>query len=319
MSYSNTQGSRMSHGGGGGGSAVGLRVRGMQRAAPDYKQGINDGHVWTCFAAERLAKQAGLEQLLLRTNNRAGRVGGGKENTAEETEEALQWLSAHRKRLKTLAEATDERAAQIQTFLDVLTQVSQQEESEDGSTAVAYEDLIGTAMKEKHLQQRRRSHNYTPQGAFYAEVCDKLGEPIEQPRAGRRGGDDDDDLEVLPPTQEGAQASLKCPISTQLLEHPVRSTVCRHVYSRDQIRQQIQYNASKRKACKCPVPGCANDNVTMDQLQEDKEMEYKVRRERKKAETLQQQSRRMAHDLDEDEDEDDDPHHPIRATPKEEE
>jgi E3 SUMO-protein ligase NSE2 len=318
----------MSHGGGGGGSAVGLRVQSMQRAAADYKQGINDGHAMTCIASERLTKQAGLEQLLLRTNNRAGRGGGGgggKENTAEETEEALQWLSAHRKRLKILAEATDERAAQIKTFLDVLTQVSQQEELEDGSTAAAYEDLIATAMKEKQLQQRRRSHNNTHQGVFYAEVCEKLGEPIDQPRAGRRGkggdDDDDDDLEVLPPTQEGAQASLKCPISTQLLEHPVRSTVCKHVYSKEHIQQMIQYNTSKRKACKCPVPGCANGNVTMAQLQEDREVEYKVRRERKKAETLQQQSRHMAHDLDEEDDDDEeiDNHRPIRATPKEEE
>ena len=74
--------------------------------------------------------------------------------------------------------------------------------------------------------------------------------------------------------------TLKCPITMTLFQHPVRSKVCVHVFSRDAVMEMIQRN---RGAIDCPVAGC--DHVlTKDTLERDRVMERRVREQEEEEE-----------------------------------
>jgi len=69
--------------------------------------------------------------------------------------------------------------------------------------------------------------------------------------------------------------SLKCPITLQLLEKPVKNVNCPHVYSLDAIKELVRQAGGR---CHCPVSGCQKE-VTMKGVREDKVMARKVREE----------------------------------------
>lgn len=75
--------------------------------------------------------------------------------------------------------------------------------------------------------------------------------------------------------------SLKCPITLQLLEKPVRNAGCPHVYSLEAIRQLIRHGGVE--GIKCPVSGCEAE-VSMASVREDKSMARRVREERERIE-----------------------------------
>lgn len=89
------------------------------------------------------------------------------------------------------------------------------------------------------------------------------------------GNTDDDDIVVDQEIQ-----SLKCPITLQLLEKPVRNTNCPHVYSLDAIRELVRHGHGR---CNCPVAGCTA-KVSMDSVREDKVMARKIREEKARVE-----------------------------------
>jgi E3 SUMO-protein ligase NSE2 len=74
--------------------------------------------------------------------------------------------------------------------------------------------------------------------------------------------------------------SLKCPLTLQLLEKPMRNTNCPHIYSLEAISELLRQGGG---ACSCPVSGC-EARVSMEGLREDKVMARKVREERAKEE-----------------------------------
>ena len=264
---------------------VGHAIRSIAGRADDYRTGINDIQASARVTAGRLVKNGNIERELLARCL-------GKENEIEET---MEWLSTQRNRLKTLAKSADEQSSEIEKFLHALERVGEMEQVE------SYEAALTTSMAENG-QAVAVSENVN-----YQEICKRLGEAEKTKKArGRRRSSDDDDLEVLPPTQESAQNALVCPITLTLLEKPVRNKLCKHLYSRDAILTQINFH-SRRKGtrCKCPVSGCANENVTKDQLEDDRETEILVRRQKHLAQSQQSRMSQMAIDADDDEDDED--------------
>ncbi|CCG83611.1 E3 SUMO-protein ligase nse2 [Taphrina deformans PYCC 5710] len=91
------------------------------------------------------------------------------------------------------------------------------------------------------------------------------------PRRARRTTGDDDDGE--PEMTYRAKRNLKCPITMMTLHHPMRSTVCVHVYSRDALAEMLARN---RGTIHCPVAGC-DKTLTADTVERDRVMERRVR------------------------------------------
>jgi Zinc-finger of the MIZ type in Nse subunit. len=78
------------------------------------------------------------------------------------------------------------------------------------------------------------------------------------------------------------------------MENPVRNTVCGHVYD----YSGIKFYMGSRRVRQCPVPGCANRQVTMSQIEHDEEMQLKVKRFLKRMEQVRQQRMSQTQDID---------------------
>lgn len=94
-----------------------------------------------------------------------------------------------------------------------------------------------------------------------------------------------------------------CVSPAALLEEPYKNKVCGHVYSKEAILQYIRTQKSKRRPCKCPTAGCANGNVTEDQLEKDAMMEINVNRERRRIDKHRLDMASQASQVDDDDDE----------------
>jgi len=125
--------------------------------------------------------------------------------------------------------------------------------------------------------------------AGYIDMQDEdMMKSIREKLRERAAGDDDDiELEI---TNEENEASFKCPITYALFERPMKNKVCHHVYSFAGITHHLK---SKRR---CPVAGCRNDNVTMQQLHECEETKLRVKRF--KARAAREKEQRMTQDND---------------------
>jgi E3 SUMO-protein ligase NSE2 len=103
---------------------------------------------------------------------------------------------------------------------------------------------------------------------------------------------DDDDLVVGREVQ-----SIRCPITLVLLDKPVRSTKCPHVYSLNAIKELVRQGQG---SCDCPVPGCGQ-RIRMETLKEDKAMARRVRQEKARLEDMEAQGRMDVEVLDDQE------------------
>ena len=97
---------------------------------------------------------------------------------------------------------------------------------------VDYQELIQQKMDAKKAAAMAVSTSQmnVHQEGMYHEICELLGEPVNA-ATGAGKEDDDDDIIMMNTTGSAAQW-LKCPITGLLMEDPIRSTVCHHVYSR---------------------------------------------------------------------------------------
>jgi Zinc-finger of the MIZ type in Nse subunit len=152
------------------------------------------------------------------------------------------------------------------------------------------------------------------QATAYRQVCEGLGETLPNSNAAAggaaaRGGggggngddvDDDDDIQFVP-TAGSKNMTLKCPITTMFMVEPMRNKVCGHSYGLQAIAGLIQ--SARGRALKCPVPGCTNANVTLEQLEKDIEAEYLIKRRRRAEEHETQQRASQANDLEDTDDE----------------
>eukprot|EP00534_Pseudo-nitzschia_fraudulenta_P000686 CAMPEP_0201120400 /NCGR_PEP_ID=MMETSP0850-20130426/4465_1 /ASSEMBLY_ACC=CAM_ASM_000622 /TAXON_ID=183588 /ORGANISM="Pseudo-nitzschia fraudulenta, Strain WWA7" /LENGTH=84 /DNA_ID=CAMNT_0047386523 /DNA_START=119 /DNA_END=373 /DNA_ORIENTATION=+ len=77
---------------------------------------------------------------------------------------------------------------------------------------------------------------------------------------------------------------------------PVRSRVCKHSFDRTAILSHLQ------KSKKCPVPGCVNNRMTPEELEDDPETATRVRRYKKRESASRRARARSAIDMDDDDD-----------------
>lgn len=81
-------------------------------------------------------------------------------------------------------------------------------------------------------------------------------------------GGDEEDLVV-----QAGKPSLKCPLTQRLLEDPVKSPECGHVFSRAAIQA-----VSRQDNMQCPVAGC-NRKLSMRRLQPDPLLQRRLERQ----------------------------------------
>ncbi|KAF8975824.1 hypothetical protein BGZ46_008808 [Entomortierella lignicola] len=190
----------------------------------------------------------------------------------------------------------------LQAILDMKYQIEAERHAMDSLTAMigagarlpgkdlesSFEILLKN--ETKHQQTRRKQElqiRPTP-GGIDNELWDmrkKVWEvhhgldPLPSSGAVNSGGgvdeDEDEDMEIVV-TADSGTSSLMCPITTNYLQDPVTSSMCKHSFSKEAIVSLIQSRG--RVQTTCPVHGC-NRPISLDMLQPNKALARKVARQ----------------------------------------
>lgn len=150
--------------------------------------------------------------------------------------------------------------------------VGMQEEQEN-----YYEEIIRSKMTE-YIQHQTNADVRT-ESSMVRKCIDRLGETVKE----------DEGLEVMNQPGGYTDSDLRCPITGRLFVKPVKNKVCGHAYDMEGLRQYIRSKERARKKCNCPIAGCKNAEVTLNQVEEDEEIELKVRRHKTRVERENQQ------------------------------
>ena len=152
---------------------------------------------------------------------------------------------------------------------------------------VDYEALIN--QKISVIASRKQSEYIdVEEEQLYRDVLKCLG---EKKKRNRENGDEDEEeeLEMLSDDEQNlddVEKKLKCPITTALMEDAVKNKVCGHVYSRVGVQGMF-----RSRNFKCPMPGCSNRRITQDQLEDDLQIQEKVKKfKRRRQRYLQSQA-----------------------------
>ncbi|KAK3847590.1 MAG: zinc-finger of the MIZ type in Nse subunit-domain-containing protein [Linnemannia gamsii] len=138
----------------------------------------------------------------------------------------------------------------------------------------------------KHIQARRKQEAIATVGmnsdlqTFRTKVWEVHHDASGLPTSAYGGGvggedEDDEDMEIVVTGDGNNVQSLKCPLTTDFLEDPVTSSVCKHSFSSAAIRAMIQ----ARPRAVCPVHGC-NRPIALEYLQPNKALARKVARQK---------------------------------------
>lgn len=261
---------RSSHGGGRERGALLACNRAIDRQE-DFRKGIKALH----FRAKQLAEA-------LRPDGRIAEVLLAESDGSDAANDFLQ--STH-DRLKALAEGNAKRMCEVDVFVDAAKELRGQvedaapadgeggDDDDDAADAPDYERSLHEAME--RIRAARESDPSLPPPEDHVlsrEVREALGEHVKKRSRASRGGDDEDDLEVVRNQTDDVHA-LKCPVTGMLFKDPVRNKVCGHTYDRAGLMQLL----NNRKST-CPIPGCSNNKLSLDQVEDDEEMKLKVKR-----------------------------------------
>jgi SUMO ligase MMS21 Smc5/6 complex component len=88
-----------------------------------------------------------------------------------------------------------------------------------------------------------------------------------------------------------------------LLENPVINMICKHHYSRAAIESYVDSKLRNRQRVRCPVAGCTNGHVTIEQLEDDSEIALLIRRFKRQEVKQSQQFASQAENLADSDDE----------------
>lgn len=278
----------------------------------NYKEPIKVNHGLCKSAANRIAQ---LERELLQN------LGDGDSESSSiiSREELAQILNEHKETLKEIAARNVDRERTVEAFVRGVHAVrlelssnnnhdNNNDNNDNNNQGEQNDDPTNNNLPDYNAKikdaaaQYKNAQPYLPvhQEPLYREVAEALGEKkLTATTTGgnnqTHGGDDDDDIEIeIQETQGGAtQANLnhlKCPITGRLLERPVRNKVCKHVYSHEGILAHIRAKTSRHRnaTCPCPVGGCANHNVTAQQLEKDVETDMLVKRRKRHDDKLRE-------------------------------
>jgi hypothetical protein len=306
----------------------------------DYLLGIEKNQSLAKAAAKRLYLEGGEIESTLRmlvesqaveqdgtiqTINDENETQNSTSQTSLSTEEIAHFLQEQRERLKTIAMGNAKQEQSVSRFVNAVrqlrAQVDQQGRNElqhQGNNdaqppsvrpteEIQYETrLLELVDHEKNAESTQEDILSTSK--YYREILQELGESgLES-----ADNDDDDDIAVVRAGNttttnqfeagggSSAANNLKCPVTGQLLEDPVKNTVCDHVYSRQNIMnliRQLRSSNPHRTKYKCPVAGCHNKQLNASQLQPCLETAALVRREKHRLDALAQQRASQAANL----------------------
>ena len=262
-----------------------------------YKEHIKQNHILCKNAANSLSREGGLVEAL---------------NMMVKTEilseqEVQTFLGEQRQRLKKLSESNVNSNHTVDTFVSSIRRLkqqvqndrnpsSQQEDAENEEDFKNYEPIVRDMM-DTEREKRKSTKTDLLQEKYVTEIYEELGEEAALPGRGSRNVNNDDDIEVMGNGRgaESQAASLMCPVICTLLENPMKNKVCGHIYSLAGLKHLLRNS----RRCACPVAGCQNNNVTMEQVEEDVETQFKIRREKRRqdAAATQQQYSQADEDL----------------------
>ncbi|KAF9572529.1 hypothetical protein EC968_009753 [Mortierella alpina] len=159
----------------------------------------------------------------------------------------------------------------------------------------SFEHLLKAQAKQQQTRRKQQIKARGAPGGMEPELFDlrtKIWEvhhsrdPLPMGAGTGAGGgadeDEDEDMEIVVSAAASVQ-ELKCPITTNFLEDPVTSSVCKHSFSREAIISLIR--SGGRSSSLCPVHGC-NRPVTVEMLQPNKALARKVERQKMVEEEL---------------------------------
>jgi E3 SUMO-protein ligase NSE2 len=175
------------------------------------------------------------------------------------------------------------------------------DESGQVSDIAQYTDTLETYIQEESDKLNKPSLRPEKEALYQEVLLSMQDSSAIKPKAARRKRRSDDDIEVLPPANSAASATVKCPITQTYLEKPVKNKQCGHVYSKDAITSMIRTSARQGRNCSCPVAGCVVQQLHLEDLQDDVESEMAVTREKHRLQL--ENERRQAELMDSDEDE----------------
>lgn len=189
-----------------------------------------------------------------------------------------EFLQERRGKLKQIAASNVNNQRQVDVFLDSVRALKQVEEQNFDQAAETTDEAdkndpgqrLGVIYQQK-VQSQSSMQIEIHQEKHYRKVCETLGDTDDTTL-------EDNDIAIV--HQSGTQSTLNCPITTVLLEEPVKNKACGHVYSHAAILNMI--HQQRRGSCKCPVVGCPNHKVVEAQLEKDLVTEQILKRERRK-------------------------------------
>lgn len=286
---------------GGNGGAVFVCNRAIDRA-DDYKRDINKIHNRTQLMADQLTIGGDLEALLP-TDDDASR----------------KYLEEQRERLKKIAAENEKRVEHVEIFVkackDARADVErvqnervarQNAQANDGTPHIDegepadYERFL-TEKVEEHRAAAASDAAFVPyeDREMANEVKKCLGEKVKKRSRASRGGDDDDDLELVEENRGAdTENDLKCGITGMLYENPMKNKVCGHTYSKAGLEQMFRNNKHK-----CPVPGCTNNSVQWSQVEPDDMMVQRVERFQRRQQLAKREAEMISQANDDEEEE----------------
>jgi len=90
--------------------------------------------------------------------------------------------------------------------------------------------------------------------------------------------DDDEDEDLI---MGAAEIQIHCPVGKNIMEQPVKSKKCGHVFDRPNIVDLIRTSGGGRRVVDCPVAGCMSSIAEAD-LVADRQVEIDIQREIRK-------------------------------------
>jgi hypothetical protein len=270
-----------------GGLAAAAMLDSIARKENSYKEGIKQNHLLCKTAATRLYKETGdLEETLMMMAKDSSSIIGEDEVQA--------FLEEQRGRLQKLAESNVLRDRTVDTFVSSVKRLQQevgsaQQGQGSDENVVDYEARLNELM-DKEDERLKPTRLQVAQELYCRELGTELGEKDVFEKAKSA---DDDDIEVMMGSRNAIQ--LKCPVTSQFLEEPVKNKLCGHVFSKVGILHMLK--SARHGPCRCPVAGCTNGRVTEDQLEDDPATALLVRREIRKLEAADKAKASQAADL----------------------
>ena len=297
-----------------GDAAVRVRLQALLRGEKDYLAGLANHHDVLVGAAGWVAHESPLSQLLL------------EEARGGNSEDPSRLLDECRTTIKRFALQNVDHHRQVQAYLQGLRTLEspppQNEGAEDegddegegsgtqskkrGSSTTSSSGVVDYSKRLKEAMSQAFAQMEADQSAppeedpiYYVPVVTTLNEPKNNQDP---TNDEDDDIAVLGGANGGAGgASLKCPITGLLMDHPYKNRVCGHVYEQHAILNHLKTDRKKN----CPVTGCATRGITKDDLVEDRAMMTLIRRQRVRDQKQKEIEKQSQNAIEMDDDSDD--------------